>query len=81
MTDESLGSQSTEFHRAAIYRKSKIDMIVNLQNLEPEEEEPSVKSYDSESELDMTIIEENERIDEDKKLNEVQENNDEDDLR
>ena len=56
-------------------------MIVNLQNLEPEEEEPSVKSYDSESELDMTIIEENERIDEDKKLNEVQENNDEDDLR
>jgi len=44
-------------------------MIENLQALEQaeEEDEPSVKSYDSESELDMTIIEENERLDEEKK--------------
>ena len=69
MTDQSLGSQSAESHRTAIYRKSKIDMIENLQALEQaeEEDEPSVKSYDSESELDMTIIEENERLDEEKK--------------
>jgi len=42
-------------------------MISNLHALEPEEDEPSVKSYDSESELDMTVIEENERIEEEKK--------------